>query len=93
MNTTTIQTRISPKLKKDAQKAFKDMGLDLSSGIKLFLTQVVRTQSIPFEMFTFDNLPEEKKLEIIKEAEYALKYGKRYTDIHKMHEEILREEE
>ena len=91
MNTTTIQTRLSPKLKKDAQKAFKSMGIDLSSGIKLFLTQVVRTQSIPFEMFTFDNLPEEKKLEIIKDAEYALKHGKRYTSVAEAHADILRE--
>ena len=85
MNTTTIQTRLSPKLKKDAQKAFKSMGLDLSTGVKLFLTQVVRTQSIPFEVFTFDNLSEDKQLEIVKEAKYALKYGKRYTNIHEMH--------
>ena len=92
MNTTTIQTRISPKLKKDAQKAFKSMGLDMSSGVKLFLTQVVRTQSIPFEMFTFDNLPEEKKLEIVKEVEYEMKHGKTYVNVREMHDDILKEE-
>ena len=90
MNTTTIQTRLSPKLKKDAQKAFKSMGIDLSSGIKLFLTQVVRTQSIPFETFTFDSLPEEKKLEIVKDAKHALKHGKRYSSIAEAHADVLK---
>lgn len=89
MNTTTIQTRLSPKLKKDAQKAFKSMGLDLSTGVKLFLTQVVRTQSIPFEVFTFDSLPEKKKLALVKDTEYALKHGKRYDSVAEAHAEIL----
>jgi DNA-damage-inducible protein J len=88
---TTLQTRIDAKLKNDASKAFKAMGLDLSTGIKMYLTQVVRTQSIPFEIFTADNLPEEVKLELKKEAEEALKYGKRYVNAAEMHADILKE--
>lgn len=90
---TTLQTRIDLKLKKDAQKAFKDMGLDLSTGIKLFLTQVVRTQSIPFELFTADNFSEAKKQALIKEADHAMKYGKRYSTIEEAHADILNEPE
>ena len=86
---TTLQTRIDSKLKKDASKALKSMGLDLSTGVKLFLTQVVRTQSIPFELFTADNLPEERKLELMKEVEEALKNGKRYATIEEAHRDIL----
>ncbi len=86
---TTLQTRIDAKLKKDASKAFKAMGLDLSTGVKMFLTQVVRTQSIPFEIFTADNLPEETKLQLKEEAEEALKHGKRYASIEEAHRDIL----
>lgn len=88
---TTLQTRIDAKLKKDASKALKDMGLDLSTGVKLFLTQVVRTQSIPFEIFTFDNLPEKEKLKLVKEAKRALKYGKSYSSSAEMHADIMRD--
>jgi DNA-damage-inducible protein J len=88
--TTTLQTRIDPKLKADAKKALESVGLDLSSGIKLFLTQVVRTQSIPFELFTFDNLPEAKKQAIISEAKEALKSGKRYKSIKELHDDIMK---
>lgn len=88
--TTTLQTRIDPKLKADAKKALESAGLDLSTGIKLFLTQVVRTQSIPFEIFTFDNLPEAKKQAIIRETKQALKSGKRYNSIEEAHADILK---
>ena len=88
---TTLQTRIDGKLKRDAKKALESMGLDLSSGIKLFLTQVVRTQSIPFEMFTADNLPEKVKKQMVRESRYALKHGKRYETIQEAHRDILGE--
>jgi DNA-damage-inducible protein J len=87
--TTTLQTRIDPKLKADAKKALESAGLDLSTAIKLFLTQVVRTQSIPFEIFTFDNLPEAKKQAIMREAKEALKSGKRYKSIKDLHDDIV----
>ena len=64
--TTTLQTRIDAKLKRDAKKALGSMGLDMSTGVKMFLTQVVRTQSIPFQVFTFDNLSSKKKQALIK---------------------------
>lgn len=90
---TTLQTRIDAKLKKDASKALKAMGLDLSTGVKLFLTQVVRTQSIPFELFTADNLPEERKLELMKEVEEALKHGKSYASVAEAHADILKDKD
>jgi addiction module RelB/DinJ family antitoxin len=86
---TTLQTRVDGKLKRDAKKALESMGLDLSTGVKLFLTQVVRTQSIPFEVFTADNLPEKVKRQMMREAGYALKYGKRYKTIQEAHRDVL----
>lgn len=45
---TTIQIRIDEKTKRKARKVFSKMGLDVSSGIKLYLAQVAREDAIPF---------------------------------------------
>lgn len=45
---TTIQVRVEEGTKKAAAKVFADMGLDLSSGVKIFLSQVIREKGIPF---------------------------------------------
>ena len=89
--TTTLQIRIDTKTKKAAQKAFHSMGLDMSSGVKLYLTQVMNTKSIPFPVWSFDDLPREKKLQIVKEAKWALKHGKSYATIEEAHRDILGE--
>ncbi len=89
--TTTIQIRVDLKMKNDASKTFQRMGLDMSSGVKLFLAQVVRTKSIPFPVMSADFLPEEKKLELMHEAREALKSGKRYRSIQEAHRDILGE--
>jgi addiction module RelB/DinJ family antitoxin len=67
------------------------MGIDLSTGVKLFLTQVVRTQSIPFELFTANNFSEAKKRALIKDAKWALKHAKTFDTIEELHADILNE--
>ena len=51
----TIQIRIDPKTKKAANRVFKNLGIDMSSGIKLYLTQVARKEAIPFAPDTLEN--------------------------------------
>lgn len=88
--TTTVQIRIDQKIKTKAQKAFKGMGIDMSSGVKLFLTQVGNTGEIPFRIFSFDNLPEATKKKIVREAKYALKHGRSYNTAKELHDDILK---
>jgi DNA-damage-inducible protein J len=45
---TTIQIRIDETTKRKAKKVFNKMGLDVSSGIKLYLAQIVRDDALPF---------------------------------------------
>ena len=87
---TTLQTRIDGKLKRDAKRALEAMGLDLSSGVKLFLTQVVRTQSIPFDLLTANNLTEKQKNALVRDSQSALKRGKGYVSARALHNDILR---
>lgn len=87
--TTTLQIRIDKKMKDAAAKTFRSMGLDMSSGVKLYLAQVVNQKEIPFPVMSADYWPREKKLALMKEAEYALKHGKSYTSAKELHDDIL----
>ena len=86
---TTLQIRIDADTKARARSALEGMGLDLSSGIKLFLTQVGNTGEIPFRVFTADNLPERTKRRLVRESDYALKHGKTYSSVKELHDDIL----
>ena len=46
----TISVRVDDKLKDDSMKIFEELGLDLSTGIKMYLKQVVNKRGIPFEV-------------------------------------------
>jgi addiction module RelB/DinJ family antitoxin len=73
---TTINIRVEEKTKKAANKVFADLGLDMSTGVKMFLTQVAREKGLPFTPTT-DMKAIVAKWD--KEVEWALKHGKRYS--------------
>jgi DNA-damage-inducible protein J len=50
--TDVVRSRISPELKKSAEAVLNQLGLSVSDGIRLFLTQVALKKSIPFEVAT-----------------------------------------
>jgi DNA-damage-inducible protein J len=64
---TTIQLRIDSHTKKQAQAIFKKLGTDVSSALKLFLAQVIRTKSIPFRLKTINGYTPEYEQELIDE--------------------------
>lgn len=74
----TINVRIEEKTKKAASKALKGIGLDLSSGVKLFLNQVAIEQGLPFRP-TKD--PAALRAKWDKEVAWARKHAKKYTDV------------
>lgn len=45
-----IAVRVDDKLKKEATALFNELGLDMTTAVKLFLKQSVLTRSIPFEV-------------------------------------------
>ncbi|HEO3993773.1 TPA: type II toxin-antitoxin system RelB/DinJ family antitoxin [Streptococcus agalactiae] len=45
----TVAVRVDDQLKDDATELFQSLGLDMSTAVKMFLIQSVKTQSIPFE--------------------------------------------
>lgn len=62
-----INIRTDEKLKREANKVLEEMGLDMSSGIKLFLTQVVITKTIPFKLRTANGYTLEEEEQMLKD--------------------------
>lgn len=83
---TTINVRIEEKTKKAASKALASIGLDLSSGVKLFLHQVVTEQGLPF---TPTKNPAALRAKWDAEVEDAIKNGKRYKSGKELLDDLL----
>ena len=80
---TTIQIRTDEKTKKAAQKAFKKMGLDMSSGIKLYLARVAVEQRVPFEL----HVPNAETIAAIRALEAG--GGERFDSVEALMEDAL----
>jgi DNA-damage-inducible protein J len=82
----TINVRIEEKTKKAASKALAGMGLDLSTGVKIFLHQVVTEQGLPFKP---TKNPAALRAKWDKEVAEARKRGKFYTSAEEMLKDLL----
>ena len=49
-STTNLSVRVDTNLKQEADALFKDLGLNTSTAINMFLSQCVKTASIPFKI-------------------------------------------
>lgn len=63
--TATINTRIDPELKRQAEDILKGLGLSNSNAIRIFYTHVCLSKGLPFEV----KLPNAKTLDSINELE------------------------
>ena len=46
----TLQVRIPEQLRADADSVLAEIGLDLPTAVRLYLTKIVQTRSIPFSL-------------------------------------------
>lgn len=60
---------------------FEQVGLNLSSGVNLYLEKVISTQSVPFVPITTEGLTLKHWEEYKRDIAWARKHGKRYTSI------------
>lgn len=63
--TAEVRTRVEPKLKKEAGKIFKGLGLNESEGVRLLLKGLVLHKGIPFDF----KIPNEETLQAMKDAD------------------------
>ena len=92
MSATTIN--IDDNTKKEAQELLKDMGMNLSTAVNVFLKQLVKEQRIPFEIG--NPRPNQELLEALREVEKMKKnpnMGKRYSSSKEMIKDILENDE
>lgn len=49
-NSEQIQIRIDAVTKKEAKKILDNLGLDMSTAVKLFFRQIINAKNLPFEL-------------------------------------------
>jgi len=76
---TTINVRTDAATKRSAQAVFKKMGLDLSTGVNMYLSRVAQDKAMPFTPRTVNGFTPEYEADVIRETAYAKKHGKSYT--------------
>lgn len=87
---TTLNVRIDEKLKKQASKTLESLGFDMSGAIKVFLTQVVQDQSLPFQPAKD---PKKIRAQWDREVAQAIKSGKGFTSAKGLMIDILGKKE
>lgn len=55
-----VQFRVDERIKNGANKVYEDLGLDLSSAIKLFLKRTIKLQRMPFSINSDEDILEEQ---------------------------------
>lgn len=86
-----VNVRIDGEVKKAAEKVFNSVGLSASAAINLFYKQVIRTNSIPFELKA--DIPNEETLEALKEVEEMDKHPddfKKFNTTKELMEDLLK---
>lgn len=84
----TIQIRIDAKTKREARKTLGALGLDMSSAVKLFLRNVVITQSIPLNLRTENGFTIAQEQEMLRDLADAKKNGKRYDNLDELFKDL-----
>lgn len=80
----TINMRIEPHLKDQAESVFSSLGLKTSDAITMFYTQVVLNKGIPFDL----RIPNKETIDAIAEPREGLII---YSDPSEMMKDILSE--
>ena len=73
MASSSLTIRLDSELKNEASKVVEHYGLDLSSAIRAFFTQIVNTNSIPLS-FDYER-PNDESLAAIRETEQMIATG------------------
>ena len=66
--TATIQTRVDPVVKNNAQKILKKLNISMSEAISMYLSQITLHNGIPFEI----KIPNEVTAKTLKNAENGI---------------------
>ena len=90
--TSTIQVRVDDELKVKSDKLFKDLGMDTTTAIRIFLTQALAVNGFPFEIKRvrvnpYDAMSEDELLERLEKSRDSADKGI-YKDAEKVSQNI-----
>ncbi len=80
--TATTHARMDPKIKLEAERIIKDMGLSISAAHEMFYRQIIAHQGLPFDL----RIPNRETLEALEEARQGT--GKRYSTVQDMLDDL-----
>ena len=83
-NTTNLNIRVDSTLKQESDMLFKDLGLNMSTAINMFLTKCVKTSSIPFKIE--EPKPSKELKKVLKELDYMMKHPEKYKSYNSVEE-------
>lgn len=75
-NTTNVNIRMDEELKKQAEKLFSDLGMNMSTAINVFVRQAIRYGGIPFEIIQKEDFYNEYNQQILRKSIEELNAGK-----------------
>ncbi len=74
--TSAINVNVDSKVKDEATAILKDLGLNMSTAINMFLVQVVKREGIPFEVT--NPKPSKDTLEALEEVKEIINDSNKY---------------
>lgn len=77
----TIQIRIDRNIKNKARKTLDELGVDMSSAVKLFLINVVNQQAIPLDLRTENGFTLAQEQALLAEVKEAKQSARRYATV------------
>lgn len=77
--TATLNLRINPTLKKEAEEILGKLGIPMSTAIDMYLNQIVLVGGIPFSV-TIPKMPKSIDVSQMSEEEFHKKLRKGYDD-------------
>ena len=77
--TATLNLRVNPSLKSDAETILNRLGIPMSTAVDMFLNQVVLVGGIPFSV-TLPKPPADIDVSQMTEAQFHAKLEKGYDD-------------
>lgn len=88
--TESINIRIEPELKREAERTLNDLGMNVAEAITIFLKQVTLTESIPF-IIKKPGLNKET-IQAIKDTINGENLSKGYTNLEEMWNDLENED-
>ena len=77
----TVSARVDMETKKQASEVLKDIGLDMSTAINVYLKEIARSHKIPFELKT-DPFYSESNVRHLEKMLDEYKNGTLETEVH-----------